>query len=136
MVGRELHTICPNGEDHQGAGGGSRGGRAPDRLDVGREMTASRKLKAKMTTVGRLNSTLADNKSSLLPMISISLVPILDSPLDIERAMIRLVVRISPTTTWEVSWTPGTERNYKWQCGTRRNGSSGRPWSESVVHKC
>lgn len=99
-------------------------------------MTDSRKLKAMMTTVGRLNFTLADSKSSFLPMISISLVPILDSHLDIERAMIRVVVRISPTTSWEVSWTPRTERNYKSQCGTRKNGSSGRPWSESAVHKC
>ncbi len=38
MVGRELHTICPNGEDHQGRGRGRKGGSGTNKLGNGRRL--------------------------------------------------------------------------------------------------
>lgn len=46
MVGRELHTICPHGEDHQGLAR-ERGERSEiDKHGSGRKLDASKKLTA------------------------------------------------------------------------------------------
>ena len=45
MVGRELHTICPNGEDHQGRGRGRRGGSGTNKLGNGRRLAGLRNCK-------------------------------------------------------------------------------------------
>ncbi len=99
-------------------------------------MIGSKKLKVKTTMGGRWGFTTTENQSKLLVISFILLVPIGVSHLGIERPMIPLAVQISPTTIWELSYTPGTERNHRTQCGTRKSSSSERPWSESVVHKC
>lgn len=88
MVGRELHTLCPTGEDHQGACERRRGGGVLARLDAGRSMIGSRKLKVKTITGRRLNFTDTENKSKPRVMSFISLVQIWSPRLDTGRVMI------------------------------------------------
>lgn len=52
MVGRELHTICPHGEDHQGLAREIGEKSEIDKHGCGRKLDASKKSKA-MTMMGK-----------------------------------------------------------------------------------
>ena len=100
MVGRELHTICPNGEDHQGASMRGGGGREPGTPGNGSNMIDLRKSKATGMILGN-TSTFAHicRQDNLLVMRFASPGQTLVFRPDIQNATNTLTIRTFRMTT-------------------------------------